>query len=77
MFGRPLRSQIDLMCPSVQSDVMLDQEQQKLGHDWLAKEGDFILGDPVYVRNFTQGATWLPGAIVKVHGPVSVLEVVG
>ena len=64
MFGRPLRSQLDLMRPSIQSNVMLRQEQQKHGHDQRAKERDFKPEDPVYVRNFAQGATWLPGAVV-------------
>ena len=71
MFGRPLRSQLDLMHPSIQSNVILCQEQQKHGHDQQAKERDFKPGDPVYVHNFAQGATWLPGAFVEVCGPVS------
>lgn len=68
MFGRPIRSQLDLMQPSIQSNVLLRQEQQKLGHDQRAKERDFKPGDPVYVRNMAQGATWLRGTIVEVRG---------
>ena len=71
MFGRPLRSQLDLMRPSIQSHVMLHQEQQKYGHDKRAKERNFKPGDLVYVRNFTQGTTWLTGTVVEVRGPVS------
>ena len=71
MFGRPLRSQLDLMRPTIQSHVMLHQEQQKHGHDRRAKERNFNPGDPVYIHDFTQGAPWLPGAIVEVCGPVS------
>jgi transcription initiation factor TFIID subunit TAF12 len=59
------------MRPSIQSNVLLHQEQQKHGHDQRAKERDFKPGDPVYVRNMAQGATWLPGTIVEVRGPVS------
>ena len=63
-FGRPLRSQLDLMRPSVQSNVIHRQEQQKHGHDQRGKERSFILGDPVYVRNFGQGTTWMSGTTV-------------
>ena len=71
MFGRLLRSQLDLMRPSVQSNVIHRQEQQKHDHDERAKERDFKPVDPVYVHNFVQGATWLLGVIVQAHGPVS------
>ena len=33
MFGRPLRSQLDLMRPNLQLNVNRHQEQQKLDHD--------------------------------------------
>ena len=71
MFGRPLRSQLDLMRPSVQSNVIHRQEQQKHGHDQRAKERSFNPGDPVYVRNFGQGTIWMPGTIVQARGPVA------
>ena len=71
MFGRPLRSQLDLMRPSVQSNVIHRQEQQKHGHDQRAKERSFNPGELVYVRNFGQGTTWMQGTIVQAHGPVA------
>ena len=37
-FGRPLRSQLDLLHPSFQSNVIHRQEQQKHGHDQRVKE---------------------------------------
>ena len=54
MFGRPLRSQLDLMRPSVQSNVIHHQEQQKHGHDQRVKESSFNPEDPVYVHNFVK-----------------------
>ena len=71
MFGRPLKLHLDLMHPSIQSNVIHRQEQQQCGHDQRVKERDFKPGDPVYICNFAQGVTWLPGAIVEVCGSVS------
>ena len=59
------------MRPSVQSNVIHRQEQQKHGHDQRAKERSFNPGDPVYVRNFGQGTTWMQGTIVQARGPVA------
>lgn len=71
MFGRPLRLQLDLMCPNIQSNVIYHQEQRKHDHDRRAKERDFKPGDSVYVQNCAQGANWLPGVVVEARGPIS------
>ena len=52
MFERRLRSQLDLLIPSVAARVKVKQQQQKLNHDVICKLREFDVGDPVYIRNF-------------------------
>ena len=70
MFGRQLRSRLDLLKPSLESRVEHNQQRQK-GHDQHARERQFSVSDSVYVRNFGQGEVWFPGVISEVTGPVS------
>ena len=71
MFGRRLRSQLDLLKPSTEARVEESQQRQKRGHDQHTRDRYFTEGDTVYVRNYGQGETWLPGTISEVTGPVS------
>ena len=71
MFGRQLRSRLDLLKPSLESHVEHNQQRQKEGHDQHARERQFSVSDCVYVRNFGQGEVWLSGVISEVTGPVS------
>ena len=71
LFGRPLRSPLDLLHPDIRSRVSSHQEQQKGNHDRHAKERVFHEEDLVYARNFRPGQVWLPGVVVQVRGPVS------
>ena len=71
MFGRPLRSQLDLLQPDMQAKVQGRQEQQKFHHDHHARSREFKCGDLVHVRNFSQGPMWIPGVVIRVRGPVS------
>ena len=71
MFGRPLRSQLDLLQPDMHAKVRSHQEQQRSDHDRHARSREFKCGDLVHVRNFNQGPMWVPGVVVQVRGPVS------
>ena len=71
MFGRRLRSQLDLLMPSVATRVNVRQQQQKVHHDTNCKLREFDVGDEVYIRNFKGTPLWLPGTIHKCRGPVS------
>ena len=71
MFGRHVRSHLDLVRPNIEERVRLRQEHQKLSHDQHAKRREFEVGDMVYARNFAPGDKWLPGKVTKVLGPVS------
>ena len=63
MFGRPLRSRLDLLFPDIQHRVVSQQEKQKAHHDQHCRHRQFNNGDHVYARNFTAGPAWIPGTI--------------
>ena len=71
MFGRPLRSQLDLLQPDMQAKVQNRQEQLRSDHDRHARSHEFKCGDLVHVHNFNQGPMWVPGVVIQVRGPVS------
>ena len=71
MFGRTLRSQLDLLMQSVAARVNVKQQQQKFNHDVICKLREFDVGDPVYIRNFKGTPLRLPAVVDKCRGPVS------
>ena len=71
MFGRKLKTRLDLVHPYVQTSVMKSQLQQKKTHDQHAKVRDLCLHDNVFVRNYASGPKWVPGTIVEQTGPIS------
>ena len=62
MFGKKLRSQLDLLKPSVGRTV---QQEHKKPHDAHASPRSFVAGDYdyVYARNYLEGPRWLPGRV--------------
>lgn len=71
LLGRIPRSHLDLIKPNVSDKVRNKQRVQKEHHDVHARQRDFKLGDPVFVREFPTGKHWLPGSIVSADGPQS------
>ena len=71
MFGRPLRSQLDLLQPDMHAKVQRRQERQKFDHNQHSRSQEFKCGDLFHVRNFSQGSKWVPGVVVQIRGPVS------
>ena len=65
MFGRPLRSQLDLPQPDIHTRVQ-GQGQQKSDHDCHARSREFKCGDLVHVSNFSQGPMWILGVVIQV-----------
>ena len=55
LMGRRLRSQLDLLQPSVATRVQRRQEKQKAEHDKHAKPRSLSPNDPVFMRNFASG----------------------
>ena len=70
MFGRKLRTRLDLLRPDLSSRVRQQQAIQKQNHDTHAKQRDINTGMEVYVFNNQGTPKWLPGTI---GGPVSVV----
>ena len=77
LFGRRIRTRLDLLRPNTASHVESKQAVQKKTHDMHSKLRSFVKGKKVYVRNFGQGQLWLPGVIEKPTGPVSYLVHMG
>ena len=73
MFGRPLRTHLDLLQPKVKNQVMHSQRKKKQYHDEHCKQRQFLEGDSVYVKDFSGKEEWLPGIITKIQGPLSYL----
>ena len=73
MFGRKLRTHLDLLRPDLSSRVRQQQAIQKQNHDTHAKQRDINTGIEVYVFNNHGTPKWLPGTIEKISGPVSVV----
>lgn len=77
LFSRRPRTRLDLIRPSVEAHVVKKQYNQKQSHDKSAKSRSFKVQDTVYIRNFGDGESWLPGTVTKILGPFSfVIELV-
>ena len=78
LLGKRLRTRLDLLKPNTAKKVENKQMQQKIKHDRIAKQRNFVVGRKVFVRNFGQGPKWLPGEVIKSSGPVScIVQLVG
>lgn len=69
MMGRRLRSRLDLVRPSMSSEVQHRQFQGTLYKRSCART--FNVGSAVLVRNYRGPPKWLKGVIVSQSGPVS------
>ena len=68
---RKLRTQFDLLKPSVKEAVESHQAAQKANHDKHSKDCSFCNGTPVMVKDFRYANQWIPGTIVEKLGPVT------
>ena len=68
MFGRKLRSQLDLLVPNLAKAADETQDRQEVAHDKQATPRRFHVGDCVYARNYSSRPKWLPGQVVQVEG---------
>lgn len=53
--------------------VQASQERQRCSHDQNVKQRAFIVGDEVYARNFTGPTVWIPGVVVELAGPLTLM----
>ena len=68
---RKLRTRLDLLHPSVATQVAEKQAAQKEYHDQRSRHCQFEPGQTVLVKNLRGQPKWLPGKIVEKSGPVS------
>ena len=68
MWGRRLRSQLDLLLPDAERRSQEAQDRQKQAHDSHSVDRHFGINDTVYARNYGQGLPWLPGCVVGFQG---------
>ena len=54
MFSRQLNTRFDLVQPQLDFEVVKKQQKQKKLFDRHIKDRDFVIGDLVYVRNFSK-----------------------
>ena len=72
MFGRKLRSRLDLLWPSVSTRVRNKQAVQVENYCKQPRQVSLSTKSPVMVKNYSQhGAKWIPGEIDKQTGPLS------
>ena len=71
LFGRRLRSRLDLLKPNTAVRVELEQSKQVEQREKRSRERHFEVGDSVCVRNTTSGSQWSPGEVITKSGPVS------
>ena len=75
LFGRRLRSHLDLLRPNLSSKVRQKQNNQKQVHDHHAQERErsFTVDDKVFAKNYAHGSPWLPGVILSKRSDTSLL----
>ena len=69
LMGRCLHSHLDQLLPDLTSHVQNKQMLQKERFDQHTKTRHFLSDEPVFIRYFGQGDTWLAGIISKSQGP--------
>ena len=71
MFGRNLRTRLDLLLPNLSARVEQSQSRQKQGHDVHARDRAFTVGSKVFVRDFRGPTKWVIGTILNKFGTYS------
>jgi len=64
-----MHTRLDLLhpCQPVTNKALLCQKQNYVVH---TKPKQFLIGDPIWIRNFRPGKRWLPGTIKERKGKV-------
>ena len=70
MWGRTLRSKLDLLRPDIDHNAERATDRQKSSHDVHSSQRHFAVNETVYARNYGSGPQWLPGRIVSLQGNV-------
>jgi len=68
--NRRLTTLLDRLHPDLNMEMKLKQSKQ-IDSDADKRLRTFEKEDPVYIKNYTEGAPWIPAKIVETTGPVS------
>ena len=71
LMKRRFHTQLNHLVPSVADRVRNKQSQQKVAHDYHAKEREIPEGQAVYAKDFLYKKSWIPGTVAEKTGPVS------
>ena len=72
LMNRCPRSRLDRLFPDLSERVAKHHAKQAEQHDTSKPLRTFVVGDTVYVKDFsTPSPTWIPGMVTKVTGPLS------
>ena len=75
MFGRLIKSKVDLVKPDLNTQVENKQFQQISQHDQHSYDRKFLVGKRIMYRNFSgnEDSKWKSGKILKCLGSLSFL----
>ena len=68
MWGKKLRSHLDLLRPDDKRKEQQAQDRQQQSHDAHSAVRQFTVDDCVDARNYSTGPLWLPGRVVGLQG---------
>ena len=64
LMGRKLKTHLDHLRPNLASTVQGRQYSQMMNHDKQTSERSFGSDDPVLIKNYHHGPTWIPGEVL-------------
>ena len=64
LMGRKLKTHLDQLHPNLASTVQGRQYSQMMNHDKQTSERPFGPDDPVLIKNYHHGPTWIPGEVL-------------
>ena len=68
MFGRELKTRLQLLHPDVSSQVASRMESQKLNYDCVRRPKRISISDRVLARSYGPGPAWRAGTVVDLMG---------
>ena len=64
LMGRKLKTHLDQLRPNLASTVYGQQYSQMMSHNKQTSERTFCPDDPVLIKNYHHGPTWIPGEVL-------------
>ena len=71
LFGRKIRTTLDLLKPQVETQVLKQQSRAIQNHNRSARNREFEVGQPVFARQYLEPRIWVGGVISRRTRPLS------